>query len=54
MCDRWNHKTNGTNIFYLKSNYQKNTVVIKKNYHLDILVKEPDLNVLNQVCLYLN
>ena len=23
MCDRWNHKTNGTNIFYLKSNYQK-------------------------------
>ena len=23
MCDRWNHKTNGTNIFYLKSNYKK-------------------------------
>ena len=23
MCDRWNNKTNGTNIFYLKSNHPK-------------------------------
>ena len=29
MCDRWNHKTNGTNIFYLKSNLKK-YLVIKK------------------------
>ena len=53
MCDRWNHKTNGTNIFYLKSNYQKNTVVIKK-LPSGYSRKGTRFECLKSVCLYPN